>query len=485
MIKNKINKLVLSFHLNLNRERKRIEKNELFTFLNNCIDNFSAKNYFLDLSDEDFDRFCKLKIYSLLLNEDVFKQIYANKKIVKCVLPEEFVIYINSKISKSSKFDFKFKRCQKKILFNNLYDVLRLMKLVLNFVFGKNIFISSIQSFYGFPKSSLDINSTNNLFHFFKKNISVSKDVSVTSNYVEEFSDKTFKGFLNLINLLFELMLFIFSRKKTYVTLSDYFLYRKLFLYSKFCVNYDFYFNNSSIINLPLWSFLKLKSFKYNFIFYSVNIVNLDNYDNDFKTMNGLQCQNWDDVYAWNGFLLNFLNEENFNYKNLYLYDYIPFDRSDFFNVSKLNIDSEKKVVAVFDVQPHRKTRFNCLPLSGDFYDGKESMRFLKDIYNFCLENNLIMLHKRKRDIGNFMCRKYKYLINSFDKSIYINLDTTFSPESISNHVDFVISMPLTSTYYSSSKNSFYYLPDEQKAKKYSKHFNVKCISDLTEIYND
>ena len=95
---------------------------------------------------------------------------------------------------------------------------------------------------------------------------------------------------------------------------------------------------------------------------------------------------------------------------------------------------------------------------------GDEAIDFLKKTYAFCKANNYIMIHKRKRDIGNLISKRYVKVLNNFDSNYYIQVDTDISASSIINSTDFTVSMPFTSTGVLASqlgKPSFYIISED------------------------
>ena len=189
------------------------------------------------------------------------------------------------------------------------------------------------------------------------------------------------------------------------------------------------YFHNTDYMSRPLWTLSDSISCEVKFLFYSTNnhFFEFKLNPND-KTFNGWQLSVWDHVLVWDDINRSFVERE--------FYEYISIENTGAFEASgtvkPLSIPN-RKAIACFDVQPHRRSRFIKLGLESNFYIGDEAIDFLKKTYAFCKANNYIMIHKRKRDIGNLISKRYVKVLNNFDSNYYIQVDTDISASSIIN----------------------------------------------------
>lgn len=118
---------------------------------------------------------------------------------------------------------------------------------------------------------------------------------------------------------------------------------------------------------------------------------------------------------------------------------------------------------AIFDVQPHRASlKVHVNGAVSKYYEATVAIQFLRDIHTVLNEYSIMALHKRKRDIGNVLHPKYKNVLKEFSGENQIIVNPELSAYNLIEEVDFVISMPFTSTAILASeqnKPSIYYDP--------------------------
>jgi polysaccharide biosynthesis PFTS motif protein len=103
--------------------------------------------------------------------------------------------------------------------------------------------------------------------------------------------------------------------------------------------------------------------------------------------------------------------------------------------------------VAIFDVEPHRPSRYQILGMTQEYFVPETATQFLIDAHDAIRRYGGTMVLKRKRPIGRLRNRKYTKVINDLRDSPHF---TAIDPETAAVRViqscAAVISMPFTST---------------------------------------
>ena len=103
--------------------------------------------------------------------------------------------------------------------------------------------------------------------------------------------------------------------------------------------------------------------------------------------------------------------------------------------------------VAVFDVTPHRSSRYRTLGADFEFYVPKTCIQFLHDIQQVTKDAGYVMLWKRKRKIGSIAHPRYRFFAERLSESEnVITVDPDISAYQVIEASTLVISMPFTST---------------------------------------
>lgn len=122
-----------------------------------------------------------------------------------------------------------------------------------------------------------------------------------------------------------------------------------------------------------------------------------------------------------------------------------------------------ERSIAVFDVQPHRRSAHFGFSTMAEYVAKNPDMhiQFLQDIHEVLSEYEVTMVYKGKRDIGNRSVKKYRRLIQTLTHTLdVISVDPNVSAIKVIEACKAVISMPFTSTalYFPSQKipSAFY-----------------------------
>lgn len=206
----------------------------------------------------------------------------------------------------------------------------------------------------------------------------------------------------------------------------------------------EYLFHNSNHIYRPLWTYdAEQMGSRILFYFYSTNIES-------FKTSNGYPLQeniwnilSWSNYLVWDSYQADFIRRwtsEN---------DKIHIVGSIWFSTSKKELPdvTNKKTIAVFDVQPVRDSFYQILGQSNGFNIPEVANLFLRDIYEAVDHCGYQVLFKRKRNAGSLIHKKYsKALSELTNKDSFTSLDPDIPAFRVIERSDAVISMAFTST---------------------------------------
>lgn len=211
----------------------------------------------------------------------------------------------------------------------------------------------------------------------------------------------------------------------------------------KYRLGKEYYFNNSSHIYRPLWTYeVEKRGARIIFYFYSTNNETFKKNDG-YRPMNyGWEAMNWPNFLVWNKYQENFIKRSGVKFNNIKIVGSIWY-------VGKANtsFNFPKKFIAVFDAAPFRSSFYCVLAMNEDIYVPSVVNPFLSHSRDIIKSNNFSMVFKRKRDIGRLAHPHYRNLIMDlkYDKDVsLINSDT--SAYDIINNSYAVISFPFTST---------------------------------------
>jgi polysaccharide biosynthesis PFTS motif protein len=223
----------------------------------------------------------------------------------------------------------------------------------------------------------------------------------------------------------------------------------------------DYLFHNSGAIYRPLWTYeAEAKGSRIIIYFYSTNCESFKHTDRDpLRTYYGYQAMAWPHYLVWDQYQATFIRRVDRRNPRIDIVGSIWFSAG----VAKMPA-LPSRTVAVFDVQPVRDAFYNTLAIEFDYYTPTTVNQFLTDIYEILNEYNLILVLKRKREIGNLVHPSYRSTINSLaGLPNYIALDPDISAVRVIRDCKVVISLPFTSTALigrEEGKPSVYYDPN-------------------------
>lgn len=222
----------------------------------------------------------------------------------------------------------------------------------------------------------------------------------------------------------------------------------------------EYLFHNSSWIYRPMWTYETRKSgSSILFYFYSTNSQFFNNVSRCLPAPYGWKASNWPRYLVWDQYQVDFLRTAVGDSPEISVVGEIWFEDQP---TGELCVSDN--TVAVFDVQPHRDSRYQALALEYEYYVPETAVQFLADIHAVISELKLHMAFKKKREIKKIAHPRYRNLLKSMESESHI---TFVSPaNSASRLIEkclAVISMPFTSTAllgHLQGKPSIYYDPN-------------------------
>lgn len=220
----------------------------------------------------------------------------------------------------------------------------------------------------------------------------------------------------------------------------------------------EYLFHNSGWIYKPLWTYeAEASGSIITFYFYSTNCQNFKRGNENTSIAYGWEAMSWPRYLVWHQGQANFVRNATLK-KDVEIIVCGPI----WFEGDEYHCPHPPdKVVAVFDVTPHRYSRYCTLGLDFEYYTPDIVNLFRSDVSDVIKSNNLLMLWKKKREIGSLAHPRYRYQSTKLSKEVHMVL---VAPESAA--VDVIdasiatISIPFTSTAFiarSLGKPSVYY----------------------------
>ena len=480
LFKNKTLRIYRSF-----LKLKRINKLEVIPNIRFRIEKFSFKvnrnNFFFsNLSKKDI---------SILINQITKKQIF-NEKLNRSILlsldnKEYFNNPLPSEITRQFKRSYNLKVNKKlshfrwyiNILYNLIKDYFKFFKIV---KLKKNLDINEDSIFIS-DFSLTDFNtkkkyiSKHNIISFFKNFVAEKFDFKIKNIYQQETQDFDFDGIsvkkINIFSLdnylsyikfffIFNLKFFIslinlfFGNWKYAISLIEIIKYDITLYKKKKLNNFELlFFDSSQFSYKPIWT-LNFKK-KILLTYLSSNLKFLKKKINEKICFTGYYDMSWNNIIVWN------LNQKNFLKKFINKAKKIKFHLSgpvptNHFKVPLLK--KSEKYVCIFDVQPYSSSKRISHGLTEDYYNFKNSRKFINDILELSKKLKFIILFKRKRNSQQLDQRYINFLNLIKRNKNFIELNVKTSIFEMNKFSKCSISMPFTGAGYFS---------EEQKKKNY------------------
>ena len=205
----------------------------------------------------------------------------------------------------------------------------------------------------------------------------------------------------------------------------------------------DYLFHNSDWIYRPLWTYeAEKKGSRITFYFYSTNCESFKRLEGYLMQTGSWQVMNWPLYLVWDEYQAGFVRRAVGEGANIKIAGPIWFQSS---SVEMPELPAG--CMAVFDVQPHRSSRYQIKGIFQDYYIPRIANQFLLDIHTISRECKSTMVYKRKRNIGKMIHPEYERLIKELAKADNVfSVEPDISAVRVIEGCFAVISMPFTST---------------------------------------
>ena len=203
------------------------------------------------------------------------------------------------------------------------------------------------------------------------------------------------------------------------------------------------FFHNSSWLYRPLWTYeAESKGSKTVFYFYSTNAESFKQASGYVRQENLWQATNWPRYMVWDEWQKAFLQRVTVNNADIEVVGSIDFSDS-----GESCLDVAPDAIALFDVQPMRKSIYESLGIGNEYYVAETADGFLRDVSETASDLGIPIVFKRKRDVGKSVHPRYRNLVAELALTPgFHSIDPAINARNLIIRSRMVISMPFTST---------------------------------------
>ncbi|MBK8893366.1 MAG: polysaccharide biosynthesis PFTS motif protein [Propionivibrio sp.] len=181
----------------------------------------------------------------------------------------------------------------------------------------------------------------------------------------------------------------------------------------------EYLFHNSGWIYRPLWTYeAERLGSAITFYFYSTNCESFKKPGGYPSVFFGYKAMNWPRYLVWDEYQADFVRRAAGAQAKISVVGPIWFQSS---AVAMPGLD--KHGVAVFDITPHRGSRYCTLGMDSEFYTPAVANPFLLHVSNATQQHGVLMLWKRKRNVGRIAHPLYRRLADQLAESSHVVLD--------------------------------------------------------------
>jgi len=205
----------------------------------------------------------------------------------------------------------------------------------------------------------------------------------------------------------------------------------------------EYLFHVSGWIYRPLWTYeAERRGARITFYFYSTNCEGFKRTEGYPAPYYGYQAMTWPHYLVWDEYQADFVRRAVGATANISVVGPICFHCS-----AEEMPAFGNRGVAVFDVTPHRESRYRTLVPDFEYFVPETCIPFLADIQKVANDAGYMMMWKRKRKIGSIAHPRYRFFAKRLSKAEnVITVDPDISPNRVIEASTAVISMPFTST---------------------------------------
>lgn len=205
----------------------------------------------------------------------------------------------------------------------------------------------------------------------------------------------------------------------------------------------EYLFHNSGWIYRPLWTYeAERLGSTITFYFYSTNCEPFKRQNSYPPLSYGWRAMNWPHYLVWDEYQADFVRRAVGGQANISVVGSIWFQST---AVEMPRFD--KTSIAVFDVTPHRWSRYCTLGMENEFYTPTVANPFLEHVSKATQRHGILMLWKRKRNIGRVAHPHFRRLADRLaEQSHVVLIEPDISAIRVIESSVAVVSMPFTST---------------------------------------
>jgi polysaccharide biosynthesis PFTS motif protein len=244
----------------------------------------------------------------------------------------------------------------------------------------------------------------------------------------------------------------------------------------------EYLFHNSGWIYRPLWTYeAERLGSAITFYFYSTNCEYFKKPDGYPPVSYGYNAMKWPRYLVWDEYQADFVRRAVGAQANISVVGPI------WFQSSAAEMPRPGRAgVAVFDVTPVRDSFYCTLGIDSEFYTPAVANPFLLHVSNAARQHGVLMLWKRKRNIGRIAHPLYRRLADQLAENSHVVLvEPDISATRVIEASFAVISMPFTSTALIAremGKPSVYYDPDGLLQRDDRAAHGIPIISGVDEL---